>query len=266
METKFFPTKNLPQLAPSLEVLSHKPADLRKAINTSLKELKCDKVDMWYLHAPDRSTPFVETLEEINKMYKEGLFNRWGISNYLSWEVASMCEICEAHGWVKPTVYQGVYNALFRSIEHELLPCLRKYGMSFYAFNPLAGGLLTDRYHREDTNDKHESGARYDSNRLQGKLYRVRYWNDAFFDALDLVREAAKKHNLTETECALRWMMHHSALKRENGDAVIIGASSTKHIEQNLLDFEKGPLPQDVVDAFEKGWALTRGITWKYFH
>ena len=51
-----------------------------------------------------------------------------------------------------------------------------------------------------------------------------------------------KKYNLTLTEVALRWLSHHSLMKREYGDAVLIGASSVKHIEENLLDLEKGPL------------------------
>jgi aflatoxin B1 aldehyde reductase len=68
------------------------------------------------------------------------------------------------------------------------------------------------------------------------------YWNESYFKALALVETVAQKHNLTLAEIALRWMSHHSLLKKEHGDAVIIGASSTKHIEQNLIDLEKGPL------------------------
>ena len=86
------------------------------------------------------------------------------------------------------------------------------------------------------------------------------------FDALDIIRAAAKKHNLTETECALRWMMHHSKLDAKYGDRVIIGASSTKHLEENLVDFEKGPLPEDVVIALDEAWAKTKGVVTPYFH
>jgi aflatoxin B1 aldehyde reductase len=86
------------------------------------------------------------------------------------------------------------------------------------------------------------------------------------FDALDIIRAAAKKYKLTEAECALRWMMHHSQLKPGLGDAVIIGASSIKHLEENLQDLEKGPLPSEVVEALDKAWATTKGIVWNYFH
>jgi aflatoxin B1 aldehyde reductase len=95
----------------------------------------------------------------------------------------------------------------------------------------------------------------------------MRYWNDAYFDALDILRPVAKKHGLTEAECALRWMTHHSLLKREYGDGIIIGASSTKHMEENmkLLD-DPNPLPDEVVQALDAGWEKVKGISGKYWH
>ena len=93
---------------------------------------------MWYLHGPDRKTPYEDTLRAVNELYKEGKFKRFGISNYMSWEVAEIVGICRANGWVQPTVYQGIYNAVQRKVEPELFPCLRKYGIAFYEFNPRA--------------------------------------------------------------------------------------------------------------------------------
>ncbi|KAG6824202.1 hypothetical protein H0H93_002443, partial [Arthromyces matolae] len=92
------------------------------------------------------------------------------------------------------------------------------------------------------------------------------YWNETYFRALDIVRKAAEAHNLTLPEVALRWISHHSLLKREHGDAVLIGASSLKHIEQNLLDLEKGPLPDEVVKALDEAWLLAKPIASKYWH
>lgn len=263
MDTKFYPTvgRNMPG-----DQWSHRPEHLRENLMRSLKTLQADKIDMWYLHGPDRTTPFAETLREVDQLHKEGYFTRFAISNYMAWEVAQICELCDRHGWIKPAVYQGVYNALHRSVEAELFPCLRHYGMAFYNYNPLAGGYLTSRYHREQKADEVEKGSRFDPNSWQGKGYRARYWNEAFFDALDILRPVAKKHGLTEAECALRWMTHHSMLKREHGDAVIIGASSTKHLEENLVDLEKGPLPEEVVQALDAGWEKTRAVSGRYWH
>jgi aflatoxin B1 aldehyde reductase len=262
MQTKLSPRANIG--LPAGEATTHKPEHLRKGLEASLKALQTDKIDMWYMHAPDRSTPYEVTFKAINDLYKEGKFKRLGISNYAAWEVAHICEICDRNGWIKPTVYQGVYNGLHRGVEPELFPCMRKYGIAFYAFNPLAGGFLTDRYSREQ--NQHEEGSRFDPNRNQGANYRRRYWLEEYFDALELLRAAAKKHGLTEAECALRWMTHHSLLSKEHGDAIIIGASSAKQLEQNLVDMEKDKLPDDVVKAFDQGWAKVKGVCRQYFH
>ena len=90
----------------------HKPAELRKQLETSLHELKTDCVDIFYLHAADRSVPFAETLEEVNKMHKEGKFVQLGLSNFTAFEVAEVVITCNERGWVRPTIYQGMYNAI----------------------------------------------------------------------------------------------------------------------------------------------------------
>ena len=265
MDTKYFPTAGKPVPEGWDNTLRHTPEMLRENLMTSLKELKTDQVDMWYLHGPDRTTPYDVTMKAVNDLYKEGHFKRLGISNYQAWEVAQICELCKSNGWKMPDVYQGVYNALHRAIEPELLPCLRHYGLSFYNYNPLAGGYLTNRYNRSDAETDIESGARFDPNKWQGKMYRMRYWKEEYFNALDLLRPVAKKHGFTEAECALRWMTHHSQLRREKGDSIIIGASSVKHMEENMKDLEKGPLPDDIVQALDQGWEGCKGSSIKYW-
>ena len=110
-------------------------------------------LEMWYLHAPDRTVPYEVTFKAVNDLYEEGYFKRLGISNYAAyvsgtfllgsrtqfkfrWEVAEIVGICKANGYIQPTAYQGIYNAVHRAVEPELLPCLRKFGISFYEFNP----------------------------------------------------------------------------------------------------------------------------------
>ena len=262
MDTKLYPT--YVNATMSKEHYSHKPEDLHAGLQASLKALKTGKLEMWYLHGPDRATPIEDTLREVNKLHEEGFFKRFGISNFHSWEVARICQICEQHGWLKPSVYQGLYNVWHRAVEAELIPCLRNYGMSLYCFNPLAGGFLTGRYHRDQ--EDHEEGERFDPKRWQGKLHRGRYWDDLYFDALDILRPVAEKHGLTESQCALRWLAHHSKLRKELGDAVIVGASSTQHLEENLEALEKGPLPEEVVQALDAGWTRVRGKELKFWH
>jgi aflatoxin B1 aldehyde reductase len=138
MDTKYYPTigRNMTE-----EEWTHSPEHLRENLMRSLKALQTDHIDMWYLHGPDRTTPYEVTLREVDKLHREGYFEKFAISNYMAWEVAQICEICDRNGWIKPSVYQGIYNAIHRAVEPELFPCLRHYGMAFYNYNPLAGGV-----------------------------------------------------------------------------------------------------------------------------
>ncbi|XP_031232899.1 aflatoxin B1 aldehyde reductase member 2-like [Mastomys coucha] len=113
--------------------------------------MRCPWVDLFYLHIPDHSTPVEETLQACHQLHQEGKFVELGLSNYASWEVAEICTLCKKNGWILPTVYQrrgkqipayalmGMYNDTTWQVEKELLPCLRHFGLRFYAYNPLAG-------------------------------------------------------------------------------------------------------------------------------
>ncbi|KAM5536571.1 hypothetical protein V8D89_009666 [Ganoderma adspersum] len=265
MDTKLYPNVSNARLrAPGRTLISHSPKDLRTYLEVSLKALQTDSIDMWYLHGPDRTTPFADTLKAVDELHKEGKFKRFGISNFMSWEVAEMVSICRQNGYIQPTAYQGIYNAIHRKVEPELFPCLRKFGIAFYEFNPLGGGFFTGRY--RSIQDENEAGSRFDPNTGQGRSYRSRYWNEPYFRALAKIEEVSKKHNLTLAEVALRWISHHSLMKREYGDAVLIGASSVKHIEENLIDLEKGLLPEEVLKVLDEAWLEVSPYATDYFH
>ncbi|KAF7777872.1 hypothetical protein Agabi119p4_3944 [Agaricus bisporus var. burnettii] len=261
IETKLYPQ---PRDVTGMDSdIHHSPEGLRIHLMKSLQALNVKSLEMWYLHAPDRTVPYEVTMKAVNDLYKEGYFKRFGISNYAAWEVAEIVQICKANGYIQPTAYQGIYNAVHRAVEPELFPCLRKYGISFYEFNPLGGGFFTGRYTSMNTTS--EAGSRFDPEQRQGKLYRKRYWNEHYFRVVNEIRAVADKHGLTMAEIALRWISHHSFLKREFGDSVLIGASSVGHIKQNLIDLEKGPLPAEVLQALDAAWVEVQPHASRYF-
>ena len=164
MDTKYYPTagRTMSKSNEPAGGWKHTPEHLRQNLMDSLMALKTDNVDMWYLHGPDRTTDFEITLNAVNELHREGYFRRFGISNYMAWEVARICEICREKGYIMPSVYQGLYNALHRSVEPELFECLRHYGVAFYNYNPLAGGYLTSTYKTDMKDEELESGPRFD--------------------------------------------------------------------------------------------------------
>ncbi|KAL8726888.1 MAG: hypothetical protein Q9181_005896 [Wetmoreana brouardii] len=243
---------------------AHKPAKLKEQFETSLKELGTDCVDIFYLHAADRSVPFAETLEAANQFHKEGKFVQLGLSNFTAFEVAEVVMTCKANGWVRPSIFQGMYNAITRSLEQELIPCCRRYGIDVVIYNPLAGGLFSGKIKSTEVPKE----GRYSDRANSGVQYRQRYFKDATFDALRLIEETAKKHNLTLLEIALRWCTHHSALKMQDSgrDGVIIGVSNFAQLESNVKDLEKGPLPEEVVKTLDDAWLITKATTPNYWH
>ncbi|WVW85933.1 hypothetical protein I302_107971 [Kwoniella bestiolae CBS 10118] len=247
------------------EAGAHKEAKLKEIVNKSLEELKADKTDIYYLHAADRTTPFHETLKAINDLHKEGKFDTFAISNFTAAEVAEVCTICRYEGWVQPTLYQGMYNAVCRGAEPELLPVLRRFKIDWVVYNPIAGGLLSGKYKSADP----PKDGRFGSESSTGENYRKRYFRPAAFDALEVIEKAIKPHNLTMVETALRWCVHHSELKlasKGGNDGIIIGVSSFSQLESNLADLEKGPLPDDVVKALDEAWLICKASAVPYWH
>ncbi|XP_040843556.1 aflatoxin B1 aldehyde reductase member 3-like [Ochotona curzoniae] len=256
-------TKALPYNGQTL-----KPDSVRYQLETSLKRLQSPRVDIFYLHMPDHDTPIEETLRACNELHQEGKFVELGLSNYAAWEVAEICTLCKKNGWIQPTVYQGMYNAVTRMVEKELFPCLRHFGLRFYAFNPLAGGLLTGRYKYENKNEKMPV-SRYFGDQIS-TMYMNRYWKQEFFEGIDLVQKALQaaygSNAPSMTSATLRWMYHHSQLKGTHKDGVILGASSLQQLETNLAAVKEGPLKSEVVEAFDQAWNLVAHECPNYFH
>lgn len=171
-----------------------KPEEIEPKLRESLKQLNMSQVDVFYFHAPDESTPPEDFMHVVDKLHQEGLFKRYGLSNFEASHVEKICKYADAHKLVKPTVYQGNYNALARKQEELLFPTLRKWGIAFYAYSPLAGGFLTK------TREQYEAGAgRFNDNiAMIGSMYKWMYGRPAMLDALADWEAIAKEEGCTK--------------------------------------------------------------------
>ncbi|KAJ4861224.1 aldo/keto reductase family domain-containing protein [Trichoderma breve] len=205
----------------SREPGSHTKEKIANEVEASLKALKVDQINIYYLHQPDRETPFEET----------------------SSEVEQIVEICERREFVKPSVYEGQYNPIVRGGEKTLFPLLRKNNIAFYAWSPAGGGFFAGNH----KNGK--SGGRFDTSTFLGGVYAQLYLKPSIEVATDNALAIAAKHGISGHAVALRWTVNHSVLDRKHGDAIIIGASNLDQLNSNLDVIEQGPLPDDVVKA-----------------
>ncbi|XDG03177.1 hypothetical protein ABKA04_002792 [Annulohypoxylon sp. FPYF3050] len=212
---------------------------VRKSTANSLEVLGTKKLGILYAHAPDLVTPLAEQAEALNEQYQKGYCERIGISNFPLDMLKSFVEICEKEGYAKPSVYQGQYNLICRNPEKELLPFLRKHNMTFNAYSPLGGGFLTGKLTLGTA-----EGTRLRS--AYGAHFAAWYDRPEFHDAVKKLLGVIEPLGIKPSEAALRWLAYHSDLGEKDG--IILGATKTEQLKQNLEDIERGPLPQVVVD------------------
>lgn len=230
--------------------------------------MQTESCDIMYLHLPDHKTKLKETLKAMNDLHKQGKFKEFGLSNFSAWLVTEVVNICKQEGYVLPTVYQGMYSAITREVEKELLPCLNYHNIRFYAYSPLGGGILTGKWKEADANDPNKQpSTRFFGNSPWTKIYRDRYWKTEHFQAIEHLKELLKKvypdHEISVPEAAYRWLYHHSALK--DNDAVIVGASSLNQLKMNIDYTFQGPLDKEIVEFFEEWWKNTTHLCPTYF-
>ena len=149
-----------------------------------------------------------------------------------------------------PSVYQGRYSAVTRDVEGELFPAIRNFGLRFYAYNPLAGGLLTGKYHQI-------SNVPQEGRFALKSAYLERFWKKSIFDAIEVIQDASEQTGLSMIQIALRWILQYSFLKGPSGDGVIIAASNLKQWEYNLNNLS-GELPMKVMEAIDRAWEIAR--------
>ncbi|KAJ2979502.1 hypothetical protein NUW58_g7183 [Xylaria curta] len=227
-------TKSYP-ITPGL----HAPEILAATVETSLAELGTDYVDIFYLHAPDRSIPFEPTLEAVDKLYRAGKFKRLGLSNYTAFEVAEIAMTCAHRGFVRPRCTRAVQSSV-RNIEDELIPACRRYGLAIDAYSPTGGG--SGRHHHERRRGP-QGGS---------------YFRHGIVEGASIIRDAAAKAGIPPLEVALRWIRHHSQLSGDHGDGVVLGFSKLQQLSDNLDALEKGPLDSELLEALEAAWRVAK--------
>jgi aryl-alcohol dehydrogenase-like predicted oxidoreductase len=225
------------------------PAALRASVEGSLRRLGTDRIDLFYLHQPDRATPVVDTLTTVADLVAEGKVLALGVSNYAAWQIAELTHVAEQVGAPRPVVAQQLYNLLARRVEDEYLEYARTSGVLTMVYNPLGGGLLTGRHRFDDAPD----AGRFGDSRL-AEMYRARYWDARLFEAVERFAGIAAGAGIGLAELSLRWL-----LDQPDVNALLLGGSRVEHLRANLAAAAQGPLPEDVRAACAEVGASLRG-------
>jgi aryl-alcohol dehydrogenase-like predicted oxidoreductase len=227
-------------------------AAIHKAIDSSLRRLATDYVDIYYLHQPDYDVPIEETLAALDELVRAGKVRYPAVSNYAAWQVSEIHWLCEKRGFKPPYISQPMYNVLARGIEEEYLPFCKRFGVAVVPYNPLAGGLLTGKHARAR---EPIAGTRFDGN----KLYLDRYWHDDYFAAVDELAAIARAAGKTLVELSFQWL-----LSQPQVDSIILGASRLEQLEENLKACTGGSPDETTLARCDAVWKRLRGITPKY--
>ena len=226
-------------------------AAIVKQCEASLRRLRTDCIDVYYMHMQDHAVPIEESLAAIDSLVKAGKVRYPAVSNFGAWQILEMQQMAAANAWTPVHICQPMYNLLARNIEAELLPMAKKHQVSTFVYNPLAGGLLTGKH----MPDEAIKGSRFDGN----KMYRERYWFNEQFDAVAELSFAAGEAHRSLVSIALNWILHHTA-----ATGLILGASQMRHLTANIAACKEGPLEEATLTVCETVWKRLRGVTPEY--
>jgi aryl-alcohol dehydrogenase-like predicted oxidoreductase len=195
---------------------------LIEACEASLRRLRTDHIDLYQVHEWDGQTPIEETLGALEHLIDSGKVRYVGCSNFAGWQVMKALGIADRTGLPR-FVSQQVYISLQeRSAEYEIVPSAIDQGLGLLIWSPLAGGLLSGKYRR---NQPPPEGARHASEWSEPPVYD----EDRLYDTVEVLVEIADAHGVSAAQVALAWL-----LGRPGVTTVIVGARTEEQLADNL--------------------------------
>ncbi|MBF6559227.1 MAG: aldo/keto reductase [Candidatus Binataceae bacterium] len=201
------------------------------ACEASLKRLATDYLDLYQIHTPDPATPEHETLAALDDLVRAGKVRYLGCSNYAGWQLADSHWIAQTRHLASYISAQNEYNLLDRTIERELIPACRHFGVGILPYFPLASGFLTGKYRR---------GADLPADTRFGAMKALadRVLNEANFATLERLDEFAGKRGHSLLELAVCWLAAQPMVA-----SVICGATRPEQVSANVkaMDWKLAP-------------------------
>jgi aryl-alcohol dehydrogenase-like predicted oxidoreductase len=221
-------------------------------VKASLKRLQLDHIDLYQIHGFDPATPIEETMRALDQLVRHGHVRYIGVSNWAAWQIVKALGISERLGLARFESLQAYYTVAGRDLERELIPMLQSEGLGLMVWSPLAGGLLSGKYGREQ---QAEAGSR----RVEFDFPPVN--KDRAWDVVDVMRVIAEARGASVAQVALAWLLYQPQVT-----SVIVGAKRPEQLADNIAATRLQLSTEDLqqIDAASKlppeypGWMLER--------
>jgi aryl-alcohol dehydrogenase-like predicted oxidoreductase len=203
-----------------------------RAVESSLRRLRTDWIDLYQLHWPDPATPIEETLAALDDLVRAGKVRYLGSSNMRGWQVAEAEWTARTRHLHRFVSAQNEYSLLNRGIETELVPALQEYRIGLLPYFPLASGLLTGKYRR--------GAAAPQNSRLANRPEQL---TDDAFDKVEALESFAKQRGVSILDVAIGGLAAQPAVA-----SVIAGATSRNQVERNVAAGRWQPSREDLAE------------------
>ncbi|MEN9565976.1 MAG: hypothetical protein RLZZ69_1172 [Cyanobacteriota bacterium] len=232
--------------------------NLVQALEASLKRLKTDYIDIYWLHCWEFRTPIEEVMRALDDLVRAGKVLYLGISDTPAWKVAQANTIADLRGWTPFVAMQVEYNLIERTPERDLIPMAQELNISVLPWSPLAAGLLTGKHSKRPEMAGENSGTDLDSGRVNWVAEKLDDRNTSIADVVQKIAQeigrfpsgnpkglASHRAPRSPAQVALNWL-----LQKNSSIVPIIGARTIKQLEDNLgcLDFVLSPEQMDYLD------------------
>lgn len=198
---------------------------LVQAVENSLRRLRTDRIDLYFVHRFDDRTDLGETLRALDDLVRAGKVVSIGASNFAAWQVAKAMGLSARNGWSSFACIQPMYNLLKRQAEVELLPMAASEGVAVTPYSPLGGGLLTGKYEAAEPATR--------GRLVENAMYAERYGDAGVRDSVRRFVAFARERGYVPASLAVAWVAAHPAVT-----APIIGARVPEQLEASLRSVE----------------------------
>ena len=192
----------------------------------SLRRLRTDHIDLYQVHEWDGVTPLEETLEALDLLVRSGKVRYVGCSNYAGWQLMKALGTASLHGLPRFVSEQIYYSLQARDAEYELIPAAVDQGLGVLVWSPLAGGLLSGKYRRDQRPD---SGSRQLTDWNEPPVYD----QEKLYDTVEVLIEIGAEHGVSAAQVALAYLLRKPAVT-----SLVIGARTAGQLADNLASAE----------------------------